>query len=118
MRISDWSSDVCSSDLKCDALRVEYLDMVEQLLRQRFVDPRRRLIEQYQARLHHQHPPQGQQFALSAGQVPGHFVGEVIQAQERQDFMSLVRSEEHTSALQSLMPISYAVFCLNNKKPK
>src|SRR3546814_12522329 len=85
MRISDWSSDVCSSDLKCDALRVEYLDMVEQLLRQRFVDPRRRLIEQYQARLHHQHPPQGQQFALSAGQVPGHFVGEVIQAQERQD---------------------------------
>src|SRR3546814_5416147 len=27
-----------------------------------------------------------------------------------------VRSEEHTSELQSLMPISYAVFCLNNKK--
>src|SRR3546814_10207242 len=25
------------------------------------------------------------------------------------------RSEEHTSALQSLMPISYAVFCLNQK---
>src|SRR3546814_4280380 len=25
------------------------------------------------------------------------------------------RSEEHTSELQSLMPISYAVFCLNNK---
>src|SRR3546814_2866650 len=27
-----------------------------------------------------------------------------------------VRSEEHTSALQSLMRISYAVFCLTNKK--
>src|SRR3546814_2788315 len=27
-----------------------------------------------------------------------------------------VRSEEHTSELQSLMRISYAVFCLNNKK--
>src|SRR3546814_10676735 len=26
------------------------------------------------------------------------------------------RSEEHTSALQSLMPISYAVFCLKKKK--
>src|SRR3546814_10361665 len=26
------------------------------------------------------------------------------------------RSEEHTSELQSLMRISYAVFCLNNKK--
>src|SRR3546814_9786575 len=28
----------------------------------------------------------------------------------------LLRSEEHTSELQSLMRISYAVFCLNNKK--
>src|SRR3546814_4176761 len=28
----------------------------------------------------------------------------------------LVRSEEHTSELQSLMRISYAVFCLQNKK--
>src|SRR3546814_2643614 len=27
------------------------------------------------------------------------------------------RSEEHTSELQSLMRISYAVFCLNNKNP-
>src|SRR3546814_10110792 len=29
-----------------------------------------------------------------------------------------MRSEEHTSELQSLMRISYAVFCLNNKKTK
>src|SRR3546814_3023958 len=29
---------------------------------------------------------------------------------------SLVRSEEHTSELQSLMRISYAVFCLKKKK--
>src|SRR3546814_10352896 len=28
------------------------------------------------------------------------------------------RSEEHTSELQSLMRISYAVFCLNKKKPR
>src|SRR3546814_4735250 len=28
----------------------------------------------------------------------------------------LLRSEEHTSELQSLMRISYAVFCLNKKK--
>src|SRR3546814_1919854 len=28
------------------------------------------------------------------------------------------RSEEHTSELQSLMPISYAVLCLNNKNRK
>src|SRR3546814_8522908 len=30
----------------------------------------------------------------------------------------LSRSEEHTSELQSLMRISYAVFCLNKKKKK
>src|SRR3546814_8747781 len=33
----------------------------------------------------------------------------------RQTFIS--RSEEHTSELQSLMRISYAVFCLKKKKP-
>src|SRR3546814_1634326 len=31
-------------------------------------------------------------------------------------FLGLVRSEEHTSELQSLMRLSYAVFCLNKKK--
>src|SRR3546814_1676888 len=31
---------------------------------------------------------------------------------------SAMRSEEHTSELQSLMRISYAVFCLKNKKKK
>src|SRR3546814_10836358 len=31
-------------------------------------------------------------------------------------FFSAVRSEEHTSELQSLMRISYAVFCLKKKK--
>src|SRR3546814_5716132 len=35
----------------------------------------------------------------------------VIEQQERAD-----RSEEHTSELQSLMRISYAVFCLKKKK--
>src|SRR3546814_2500419 len=31
-------------------------------------------------------------------------------------FLPLTRSEEHTSELQSLMRISYAVFCLNKQK--
>src|SRR3546814_1258303 len=31
--------------------------------------------------------------------------------------MTWLRSEEHTSELQSLMRISYAVFCLKKKKP-
>src|SRR3546814_3830758 len=36
---------------------------------------------------------------------------------EEQDPIQLSRSEEHTSELQSLMRISYAVFCLKKKKP-
>src|SRR3546814_9743530 len=36
---------------------------------------------------------------------------------DRQIFLELARSEEHTSELQSLMRISYAVFCLKTKKP-
>src|SRR3546814_2605695 len=34
------------------------------------------------------------------------------------DLTKLMRSEEHTSELQSLMRNSYAVFCLNKKKPQ
>src|SRR3546814_1931856 len=36
----------------------------------------------------------------------------------RGDANDAVRSEEHTSELQSLMRISYAVFCLKKKKTK
>src|SRR3546814_6399115 len=32
--------------------------------------------------------------------------------------LNIIRSEEHTSELQSLMSISYAVFCLKKKKKK
>src|SRR3546814_3377934 len=35
----------------------------------------------------------------------------------RRDAGATSRSEEHTSELQSLMRISYAVFCLKKKKP-
>src|SRR3546814_1629138 len=36
----------------------------------------------------------------------------------REDIILALRSEEHTSELQSLMRISYAVFCLKKKKNK
>src|SRR3546814_7545522 len=45
---------------------------------------------------------------LIAGETPGH--GVTIDEK--------LRSEEHTSELQSLMRISYAVFCLKKKKKK
>src|SRR3546814_2442105 len=41
----------------------------------------------------------------------------IIGAQQRPFELGVIdRSEEHTSELQSLMRISYAVFCLNKKK--
>src|SRR3546814_8866568 len=43
----------------------------------------------------------------SAGDKAGLRIGDVVRS----------RSEEHTSELQSLMRISYAVFCLKKKKP-
>src|SRR3546814_8100289 len=64
------------------------------------------------------HPRQGgaegvraQRGALGALQVPD---GEVLDGPEQA--LRGGRSEEHTSELQSLMRISYAVFCLKKKK--
>src|SRR3546814_1296794 len=47
---------------------------------------------------------------LAVGQLP------VAHAEHAGDAAHVVRSEEHTSELQSLMRLSYAVFCLNKKK--
>src|SRR3546814_3928036 len=41
---------------------------------------------------------------------------EMVAALSRRSATRLSRSEEHTSELQSLMRISYAVFCLKKKK--
>src|SRR3546814_6732207 len=48
----------------------------------------------------------------SFGEDPADHVGEMISGRR----FDPDRSEEHTSELQSLMRISYAVFCLKNKK--
>src|SRR3546814_8721267 len=42
--------------------------------------------------------------------------GQMVRDVEAAQFGDVVRSEEHTSELQSLMRISYAVFCLKKKK--
>src|SRR3546814_1913216 len=39
-----------------------------------------------------------------------------VPVEQRETIVELKRSEEHTSALKSLMRISYAVFCLTKKK--
>src|SRR3546814_8976014 len=52
----------------------------------------------------------GDGFSQQMSQTTGHLSGETDRL--------LKRSEEHTSELQSLMRISYAVFCLKKKKTK
>src|SRR3546814_1455485 len=106
MRISDWSSDVCSSDLQApnrvdDDRAVQRHPvvgpgLVAPLGQPEFIERR---IEQI-AR-------------IIAGERPPGAIRAMLARREPDDREP--RSEEHTSELQSLMRISYAVFCLNNK---
>src|SRR3546814_3598525 len=105
MRISDWSSDVCSSDL----LRIAGPLGLSQLgRRQRPLGTGRTQRPVLQA--------VQQVVAQRACEVVGvgADVGDAPAGDGARQALD-VRSEEHTSELQSLMRISYAVFCLNNK---
>src|SRR3546814_4126709 len=116
MRISDWSSDVCSSDLAAAALR--------------FLVKRRGLGRVGGLGLAERQEQQAEEGDQSKhGGVP--FVvrfevrGARISTPPRRGGSGpggwrtrSTRSEEHTSELQSLMRISYAVFCLKKKKTK
>src|SRR3546814_6325361 len=86
MRISDWSSDVCSSDL---------------MVLQHFV--RRR------CRAKSAHCP------FSRPCIFNSYRNSSSRCDPTRNSMSAIRSEQHTSELQSLMRISYAVFCLKKK---
>src|SRR3546814_7627005 len=123
MRISDWSSDVCSSDLEFLHLRnapldffgagPDQLDLVERLpaLRGGHVGPQRlaEILRRHLARFRAE-----QEVHEQLGGVRMLAVGE--NARRRDDQQGAVlRSEEHTSELQSLMRTSYAVFCLKKK---
>src|SRR3546814_7095994 len=103
MRISDWSSDVCSSDLPANrkiAARCRYpatrSAQLQQPDRQRGGALMTRTKDQAAAVL---------PTLLKALRLPS----------INRNWKHLTRSEEHTSELQSLMRISYAVFSLKNK---
>src|SRR3546814_9703664 len=119
MRISDWSSDVCSSDLPCAAfVVVTVFGLRAQRARHRFDHLVGRLAEQEVA---------GGAARRDEGES---FAGQCEMNSRRRRCRRLRRrgsfrrgrlrrcrgrSEEHTSELQSLMRISYAVFCLKKK---
>src|SRR3546814_10130900 len=94
MRISDWSSDVCSSDLHLRfVLKLPHL-VVDLLQR---ADRGQRVLDQVGRVNHRPLRLRGRQRAEQSGSD------------------GRKRSEEHTSELQSLMRTSYAVFCLKKK---
>src|SRR3546814_5715059 len=117
MRISDWSSDVCSSDLLLLTRMVagdrKGRELVEAhaVLGIDFVK-RRRDRGQSQALLYDlDADPEGDgDLVLVETLRPQRLERpELVERMERGAL--LVRSEEHTSELQSLMRLSYAVFC-------
>src|SRR3546814_1994453 len=124
MRISDWSSDVCSSDLKSGQHRSR--SNVRAFLHRHGRDPTADAkaeidLADIDIAVKHQafaitaapqaEPPVRQQHDNDGG---GNCADDDVTP--RHDFRpSEMRSEEHTSELQSLMRISYAVFCLKNK---
>src|SRR3546814_4013747 len=95
MRISDWSSDVCSSDLKLSS----------------------RGLMMASIELPHQWAPRSYQRPLwNYLERGGKRAVEIAHRRWGKDDLILHRSEEHTSELQSLMRTSYAVFCLKKNK--
>src|SRR3546814_8672244 len=100
MRISDWSSDVCSSDLHGD--RDDDSGEPVRCRNQRaLVEDRRRIGVEGEP------PPEEGRRRIDRI---------IAEAEPRVAKLGLERSEEHTSELQSLMRNSYAVFCLQKKK--
>src|SRR3546814_4079060 len=108
MRMSDWSSDVCSSDLSYASWGNGSLGHVsaETFRAASGIDL---LNVPYQGAA-----PAAQ--SVLAGQVDLMFMPGPLWLSFRDRVVSLGRSEEHTSELQSLMRISYAVFCLKKKQ--
>src|SRR3546814_8118286 len=131
MRISDWSSDVCSSDLQ----RLPAAQVVPHPLQgqgalaadvqaghallqelQRTVDPELIVREGIDAMGQAHEPPA---VGIVGGELGRHpELAQGGKVERRPAGKSRLRSEEHTSELQSLMRISYAVFCLKKKIKK
>src|SRR3546814_7225457 len=110
MRISDWSSDVCSSDLKS---RVDQLGL-DLMSRNNGTRHETAFTVSIEAR-------DGVTTGISAADRARTISVAIDSSKDREPIVTtghvfpLGRSEEHPSELQSLMRISYAVFCLKKK---
>src|SRR3546814_10181023 len=122
MRISDWSSDVCSSDLRTRRRRAGTI--AKERGRHLAAIDRHQVEFGTKAAHRDQRPLAARPVDRHAGDALERFgeVGvrefaDVFGGDRVHDALRLtLRSEEHTSELQSLMRISYAVFCLKKKK--
>src|SRR3546814_2422395 len=113
MRISDWSSDVCSSDLSWPRDWVCASAARLQPCRGRFPDHGR--IDGLGALVDDGGLKAGDRvLVLGTGGV-SIFALHIAKAMGAHVIATSSRSDEHTSELTSLMRISYAVFCLNTK---
>src|SRR3546814_4327532 len=109
MRISDWSSDVCSSDLLSLAVGVVFDSAFSSRSRPLDWLPLLRADGSAMGA----HLPRRFHIARSPGCGSAeHRFDRHTAAPRLPAFRARLRSEEHTSELQSLMRISYAVFCL------
>src|SRR3546814_1272488 len=98
MRISDWSSDVCSSDLSEAARR-----------------QRSRWVSGASKSLSLARPRTGASSTMKCGSSTKRRERCWARGRKERSLFAARRSEEHTE-LQSLMRTSYAVFCLKKKK--
>src|SRR3546814_6451604 len=119
MRISDWSSDVCSSDLPLMLAHVlETARPGEKLLLVGFGQGADALIFEITDAIDTARPRAGVSGAIANGLVTDSYL-RMLSFSDGIDLewgmRAEKRSEEHTSELQSLMRISYAVFGLKKK---
>src|SRR3546814_2550054 len=128
MRISDWSSDVCSSDLQArvhfeevEALARRVGARDDQLDRARAIvaDGLRQRDALFAHGLAHLFGHEGRRRLLDhllVAALDAAFA--LVEVEDVAVLVSEDSSEEHTSELQSLMRNSYAVFCLKKKKSR
>src|SRR3546814_1950037 len=123
MRISDWSSDVCSSDLSTAIMRIFnrfgrrdniHHARIKVVVKNWGLEKFRDAVEaEYQRILGSDEAGTLKLLPEDIDYMRSFFPKPAYRPVEQ---VGTDRSEEHTSELQSLMRISYAVFCLKKKK--